>query len=76
VRVMPLAVRRGGDRNAEAFRSQGEYRAAKGRHDEFLGPGRAQGQDKKPGEPPNLRIAEVLLEKLQLAYRDEASERN
>jgi AsmA protein len=27
----------------------------------------------KPEEPPNLRIAEVIVEKLQLAYRDEAS---
>jgi len=27
----------------------------------------------KPEEPPNLRIAEVIVEKLQLAYHDEAS---
>ncbi len=30
-------------------------------------------KDKKPGEPPNLRIAEVIVEKVQLAYRDEAT---
>lgn len=30
-------------------------------------------KDKKPGEPPNLRIAEVLVEKVQLDYRDEAT---
>ncbi len=30
-------------------------------------------KDKKPAEPPNLRIAEVLVEKVHLAYRDEAS---
>ena len=30
-------------------------------------------KDKKPEEPPNLRIAEVLVEKVQLAYRDEAT---
>jgi len=30
-------------------------------------------KDKKPAEPPNLRIAEVIVEKVQLAYRDEAS---
>jgi AsmA protein len=27
----------------------------------------------RPEEPPNLRIAEVLVEKVQLAYRDEAT---
>ena len=27
----------------------------------------------KPDEPPNLRIAEVIVEKAQLAYRDEAT---
>ncbi len=27
----------------------------------------------KPGAPPNLRIAEVIVEKMQLAYRDEAT---
>ncbi len=27
----------------------------------------------KPEEPPNLRIAEVMVEKVQLAYRDEAT---
>ena len=27
----------------------------------------------KPGEPPNLRIGEVTVEKVQLAYRDEAT---
>jgi len=27
----------------------------------------------KPDEPPNLRIAEVIVEKVQLAYRDEAT---
>jgi len=27
----------------------------------------------KPDEPPNLRIAEVLVEKAQIAYRDEAT---
>lgn len=27
----------------------------------------------KPGEPPNVRIAEVIVEKVQLAYRDEAT---
>jgi len=30
-------------------------------------------KDKQPGQPPNLRIAEVLVEKVQLAYRDEAT---
>ena len=30
-------------------------------------------KDKKPEEPPNLRIAELLVEKVQLAYRDEAT---
>jgi len=30
-------------------------------------------KDRKPEEPPNLRIAEVLVEKVQLAYRDEAT---
>ena len=29
--------------------------------------------DGKPGAPPNLRIAEMIVEKLQLAYRDEAT---
>lgn len=36
----------------------------------------AGGKEKAAGraeEPPNLRIAEVIVEKLQLAYRDEAS---
>ena len=27
----------------------------------------------KPEEPPNLRIAEIIVEKVQLAYRDEAT---
>jgi AsmA protein len=27
----------------------------------------------KPAEPPNVRIAEVIVEKMQLAYRDEAT---
>ena len=27
----------------------------------------------KPGEPPNVRISEVIVEKVQLAYRDEAT---
>ena len=30
-------------------------------------------KDRKPDEPPNLRIAELLVEKVQLAYRDEAT---
>jgi AsmA protein len=30
-------------------------------------------KDRKREEPPNLRIAEVLVEKVQLAYRDEAT---
>lgn len=30
-------------------------------------------KDKKPKEPPNIRIAEVLVEKVQLSYRDEAT---
>ena len=34
------------------------------------GMGKAAG---KPEEPPNLRIAEMSIEKVQLAYRDEAS---
>jgi AsmA protein len=30
-------------------------------------------KDKKPEAPPNLRVAEVVVEKVQVAYRDEAS---
>lgn len=30
-------------------------------------------KDKKPEAPPNLRVAEVIVEKVQIAYRDEAS---
>ncbi len=30
-------------------------------------------KERKPGAPPNLRIAEILVEKVQLAYRDEAT---
>jgi len=32
-----------------------------------------KGKDKKPEEPPNLRLAEVNVEKVQIAYRDEAT---
>jgi AsmA protein len=32
-----------------------------------------KGKAGKPEEPPNIRIAEVLVEKVQVAYRDEAS---
>src|SRR6185295_8382976 len=31
------------------------------------------GKDAKPEEPPNLRLAEVNVEKVQLVYRDEAT---
>ena len=44
VRVMPLAVARGGGRNPEAVRPEGERRAAQGRLDEFLGPCRPGGK--------------------------------
>lgn len=32
-----------------------------------------KGKDRKSEEPPNLRIAEVSVEKVQIAYRDEAT---
>jgi AsmA protein len=32
-----------------------------------------KGKDKKPEAPPNLRLAEVDVEKVQLTYRDEAT---
>ena len=32
-----------------------------------------KGKDRKPEEPPNLRIADMNVEKVQLAYRDEAT---
>jgi AsmA protein len=32
-----------------------------------------QDKDKKPEAPPNLRLAEVSVEKVQISYRDEAS---
>jgi AsmA protein len=32
-----------------------------------------KGKEAKPGEPPNVRLAEVNVEKVQIAYRDEAT---
>ena len=73
VRVMPLLS---GEVAVETLKVSGLKANVVRRKDgtmnfaDLAGP---KNNDKKPEEPPNLRIAEVLVEKVQLAYRDEAT---
>jgi len=73
VRVMPLFS---GEIALETLKLSGlkanvvRHKDGKMNFSDLAGP---QDKDRKPAEPPNLRIAEVMVEKVQLAYRDEAS---